>query len=498
MRTIAIVNQKGGCGKTTTAVSLAAVYARRGRRTLLVDLDPQAHCALGLGVPLERIEAGVADALTARLDESFDPGRYLWRVSRNLELMPSSVSLAGLDAPDGPLASLPDRDLRLQMVLERFAGTHDVCLVDCPPTLNLLTFSILRATREVLVPVETSYYAFRGARMQWSAIRSVIERLRRPIACHMLPTLHRPESRLSGDILGEMKRTFPEFMLPMEIRFHESLREAAALGMPITEYAPDSGARHDYEQLADWLDEHAAPSPMVEVTGAPVHQSTRPSIGAPAAMPGGRSGDRAREVLEIMRRRTGGPLRPGADATEPREPREQPAARSDAPVGAGADEPVRRPGVDAVREDRPDLGRDAEHGRPPEARFADREPGGRPNRIDSPRAGFRLREDADPAIRFGVTVTSRGVLFSQPMDRGRQVAVAGDFNNWSPSRHIMLPDHEAGVLEVLIHVPPGRHRYRLVVDGRWENDTFNDQRVTGAQGETHSVVEVMVPMDVPG
>jgi len=78
------------------------------------------------------------------------------------------------------------------------------------------------------------------------------------------------------------------------------------------------------------------------------------------------------------------------------------------------------------------------------------------------------------------------------------VAVAGDFNNWSPSRHIMLPDHEAGVLEVLIHVPPGRHRYRLVVDGRWENDTFNDQRVTGAQGETHSVVEVMVPMDVPG
>ena len=494
MRTIAIVNQKGGCGKTTTAVSLAAVYARRGRRTLLVDLDPQAHCALGLGVPVERIEHGVADALTARLDDSFDPARYLWRVSRNLELMPSSVSLAGLDAPDGPLANLPDRDLRLQMVLERFAGTHDVCLVDCPPTLNLLTFSILRATREVLVPVETSYYAFRGARMQWSAIRSVIERLRRPIACHMLPTLHRPESRLSGDILSEMKRTFPEFMLPMEIRYHESLREAAALGMPITEYAPESAARHDYEQLADWLDEHAAPSPMVEVTGSPVHQPVRTSIGAPAAMPGCRSGDRAREVLEIMRRRSGGPVRPGGDAGEPRDPREQPAVRPDLPTRS-VDDPVRRPGLDADRDDR---GRETDRARPAGGAAPDADRGVRSNRIDSPRSGFRLREDVDPAIRFGVSVTSRGVLFSQPMDRGRHVAVAGDFNNWSPTRHVMLPDHASGVLEVLIHVPPGRHRYRLVVDGRWENDTFNDQRVTGAQGETHSVVEVLVPMDVPG
>jgi len=501
VRTIAIVNQKGGCGKTTTAVSLAAVFARRGLRTLLVDLDPQAHCALGLGVPLERIEAGVADALTARLDDGFEPGRYLWRVSRHLELMPSSVSLAGLDAPDGPLASLPDRDMRLQSVLDRFAPDHDLCLVDCPPTLNLLTYSVLRATREVLVPVETSYYAFRGARMQWSAIRSVIDRIRRPIACHMLPTLHRPDSRLSGDILSEMKRTFPELLLPMEIRFHESLREAAALGMPITEYAPDSGARHDYEQLADWLDEHAAPSPTVEISvgvgAAPM--VPRQAIGAPAAMPGGRSGDRAREVLEIMRRRSASPLRPGTDAAPgPRETPGGPAVRPEPamPAASSSTDSPRRPGLDSARDGREDRGHAAPGGREQD-RGSENRPG-RSSRIDAPRASFRLRDEIDPAVRFGVTVTSRGVLFTQPIDRGGHVAVAGDFNNWSPTRHVMLPDPEAGVLEVLIHVPPGRHRYRLVVDGRWENDGHNEQRITGAQGETHSLVEVLEPVEVPG
>ncbi len=525
MRIIAIVNQKGGCGKTTTAVSLAAVFARRGLRTLLVDLDPQSHCALGLGVPLERIEQGVAEALTARLDEGFDPGRYLWRVSRDLELLPSSVSLAGLDAPDGPLASMPDRDLRLQSVLEQFAPGHDLCLVDCPPTLNLLTYSVLRATREVLVPVETSYYAFRGARMQWSAIRSVIDRIRRPIACHMLPTLHRPDSRLSGDILVEMKRAFPEFLLPIEIRYHESLREAAALGMPITEYAPESSARHDYELLADWLEEHASPTATVEVQAGAAPPAPRPPIGAPATMPGGRSGDRAREVLEIMRRRTGGPVRPGTDAAPGPRPASAPAAVPGPPGGPdvpapGRPEPVRsapghdvprRPGVDAApggrpgerrgagpgRDDRPTEPRDPRDPREP----VDRRPG-RPTRIDSPRAGYRVRgEDGgsdDPATRYGVTITSRGVLFAQPIDRGRHVAVAGDFNNWSPTRHVMLPNPEAGVLEVLVHVPPGRHRYRLVVDGRWEPDAWNEHRVHGAQGETHSLVEVHVTADVGG
>jgi chromosome partitioning protein len=508
VRTIAIVNQKGGCGKTTTAVSLAAVFARRGLRTLLVDLDPQAHCALGLGVPLERIEAGVADALTARLDDSFDPSRYLWRVSRHLELMPSSVSLAGLDAPDGPLASLPDRDLRLQSVLERFAPDHDICLVDCPPTLNLLTYSILRATREVLVPVETSYYAFRGARMQWSAIRSVIDRIRRPITCHMLPTLHRPDSRLSGDILSEMKRTFPELLLPIEIRFHESLRESAALGMPITEYAPESAARHDYEQLADWLDEHVAPSPSVEVASGVMPVVPRPVVGAPTAMPGGRTGDRAREVLEIMRRRSGAPLRPGTDAAPgPRETPGTPAVRPEpsvpSPIHSG--EPQRRPGLDATRDDRDRdrAGASPASGGPGtrDGRDADRAPESRPgreSRIDAPRATYRLRDEVDTATRFGVTVTSRGVLFTQPIERGRHVAVAGDFNNWSPTRHIMLPDVEAGVLEVLIHVPPGRHRYRLVVDGRWEHDGHNDRRVSGAQGETHSLVEVLETAEYAG
>jgi len=182
LRTIAIVNQKGGCGKTTTAINLAAIFARRGRRTLLVDLDPQCHCAAGLGVPESEIERGIGEAMIAPNRGTFESADILWEVARHLDLAPSTTRLAALEAPGGGLHELPDRDRRLAAVLERWRDRYDLVLIDCPPTIGLLTFNALRAAREAIVPVETGYFSLRGAEKQWKTIQRIIDRLNRQVS----------------------------------------------------------------------------------------------------------------------------------------------------------------------------------------------------------------------------------------------------------------------------------------------------------------------------
>jgi chromosome partitioning protein len=344
VRTIAIVNQKGGCGKTTTAINLAAVFARDGRRTLLVDMDPQSHCAAGLGVPEKRVDFSIADALVEDNLDRVDPGRLVWEVARNLDLAPATMRLAALEAPGGGLHDLPEKDRRLERVLRRFVGLYDVCLIDCPPTIGLLTFNALRGAREALIPVETGYFALKGAQKQWETIQRVIRHIGRPIACHIVPTLHDPESELAQDILVALRRHFAGQIVPLVIREHAELREAVSMGQPVSEYAPESEAARDYDALADWLHEHEArpcvdieiirrdepgpapgapfPEPVPETvaaavgtepTGGPpeLARSNRPvpvpvPVPAPSAATPSTRGDRAGEVVKRLRSQSPG------------------------------------------------------------------------------------------------------------------------------------------------------------------------------------------------
>ena len=150
MRTIAIINQKGGCGKTTTSINLAAVLAAQGRRTLLVDMDPQSHCALGLAVPEAQVERSITDLLRAGLDGSIALHDVIWQVSRNLDFAPCTMALAGLEQE---LSPVPDKDRRLLQVLSTVSDQYDFCIIDCPPSIGLLTFNALRAADEVIIPV---------------------------------------------------------------------------------------------------------------------------------------------------------------------------------------------------------------------------------------------------------------------------------------------------------------------------------------------------------
>ena len=201
MRVVAIVNQKGGCGKTTTAVNLAAVMARDGVRTLLVDMDPQSHCAAGLGVPDNRIERTITDAMLADQPSRLRADEYVWEVGRNLHLAPSSVQLSLLEAPNGPLASRLDRDRRLARVLAAWKDSFDWCVIDCPPTIGLLTFNALRTADLVLIPVETGYFSLKGAEKQIQTIEAIVGRFGRDIPFKLLPTLVNERRALSRDVV---------------------------------------------------------------------------------------------------------------------------------------------------------------------------------------------------------------------------------------------------------------------------------------------------------
>ncbi len=258
MRTIAIINQKGGCGKTTTAINLSAVLAQKGYRTLLVDVDPQGHCALGLAVPDQQLERTIADVMRCGLDGSIAFSDITWQIAQNLDLAPASMSLAGIEQE---LAGAADRDRRLLQVLSLVSDRYDYCIIDCPPSIGLLTFNALRAAQEVVIPVETGYFAMQGAMRQEATIRMLARRAGHRVRFMVLPTMYDVRTKLAREILAELRRHFGEQLLPVVVHFNSKLREAASFGQAITEYDASCTGHEDFDQLANWLI-HNPPEPL--------------------------------------------------------------------------------------------------------------------------------------------------------------------------------------------------------------------------------------------
>ncbi len=168
MRTITIANQKGGCGKTTVAINLSASIAREGRRTLLIDLDPQGHCALGMAVPDEQIDLSVYECLISLLEgEPIELSRITWQITPNLDLAPSRSSLAGLEPK---LGERENADRLLSDLLEANANSYDYCVIDCPPHLGMLMKNGLHAANDIVIPVDTGFFSLHGLTQRLATI----------------------------------------------------------------------------------------------------------------------------------------------------------------------------------------------------------------------------------------------------------------------------------------------------------------------------------------
>lgn len=487
MRIIAIVNQKGGCGKTTTAINLAGVFAKLGKRTLLVDLDPQSHCAAGLAIPEQRIDVQIGDAMLARPEQTIDWTRLLWRVGRCLDLAPSTVRLAALESPRGGLANVEGAENRLAGVLSRLADQYDLCLIDCPPNIGLLTYNALAAATEVIVPVETAFFALQGAAKQINAIKSLSKRLNVQPIYRVLPTMHDPGSTLAKDVLDELNRRFGDAVLPVTIRFDHRLKEAVSFGQPVVDYAGDAAGAQDYMSLGQFLIGDAKGKRFDSLTRTHAPHGTPSNGSNPVTV---------RAATEFFNRANPQPPATPAIPTSTYVPTAiGPATLIESPATATtalAEPKAATLSAEDVRTRLLELTTRV-------TKLADKTrtemaaaPAAALTLVPEPRPAPGTRTNADPAYTslLGVKITNAGVLFVQPMSVGKQVFIAGDFNGWSAMSLPMTKNDRLGVYERLVQIPPGRWQYRLVIDGHWTHDSVNPNTQSNPFGGLNSILDI--------
>ncbi len=244
-RIMAVVNQKGGVGKTTTAINLAASMAELGRQVVLIDLDPQANSTSGLGFDVRRQRLNVYHLLAG--EAVIDDVAVATSVP-GLHLVPSHVSLAGGEIE---LALVEERERRLQLALRELSGGFGHVLIDCPPSLGLLTLNGLTAAHEVLIPVQCEYYALEGLGHLLYTMELVRERLNPGLRlAGILMTQFDSRTTLGWDVVQEVRRAYPEQIYETLIPRNVRLSEAPSHGQPVTAYDPNCRGAQAYRQLA--------------------------------------------------------------------------------------------------------------------------------------------------------------------------------------------------------------------------------------------------------
>ena len=241
-----LVNQKGGVGKTTTAINLGACLARLDQRVLLVDLDPQANATSSLGIDKHTVSSGTYEAL---LGEVSVVAQILHNPRLRISILPSSPALVGAEIE---LVNELGREGKLRQALEPLADRFDYILIDCPPSLGLLTVNGLMAARDgVLIPVQCEYLALEGL----GELMHTIERVRGALFPSLnvrgvVLTMYDTRTHLSADVVKEVQKFFGELVFRTIIPRSVRLAEAPSYGLPVTEYAPSSSASQAYDLLA--------------------------------------------------------------------------------------------------------------------------------------------------------------------------------------------------------------------------------------------------------
>lgn len=244
---IAIANQKGGVGKTTTAINLGGALAQIGKRVLCLDLDPQANLTVGLGIDINSVERNIADVLIdpdVSLESIIRPSK-----TRNVDVVPATLELSSAEVE---LFNAIGREMALRdKVTPAIAQRYDYILIDCPPTLGLLTLNALVASDGVIIPVQTQYYALKGVAALLRIIKTVQARLNPNLKVYgLLPTFYDSRTILARDMLESLKDLGDHQVFATVIRQSVKIGEAPTAGVPITEYDRKSDAAKAFVDLA--------------------------------------------------------------------------------------------------------------------------------------------------------------------------------------------------------------------------------------------------------
>lgn len=246
-KAIAIFNQKGGVGKTTTNINLAACLALKGKRVLILDIDPQGNTTSGMGISKKGLDKTMYEVL---INDKLHPQEAILNTSvENLDIIPASVQLAGAEIE---LVQLEGREKRLKKALDKIKTNYDYIFIDCPPSLGLLTINSLTAVDSVLIPIQCEFYALEGVSQLMSTIDLVKKSLNINLEIQgVILSMFDGRTNLSIQVVEEVKKYFKQKVYTTVIPRNVRLAEAPSYGMPITEYDPKSKGAEAYFDFAE-------------------------------------------------------------------------------------------------------------------------------------------------------------------------------------------------------------------------------------------------------
>ena len=246
-KVISVANQKGGVGKTTTTVNLATLLAKKGKKVMLIDTDPQGNATSGLGITKE-LELSVYDILVG--ETTFEETVQETAI-KNLKVCPSNISLAGAEVE---LVSMMSREQRLKVKLDEVKEQYDYILIDCPPSLGLVTLNAFTASDSVLIPVQCEYFALEGLGQLLNTVNLVKKHLNKNLEIEgALLTMYDARTNLSNQVVKEVKKYFEDKVYKTVIPRNVRLSEAPSYGMPISIYDPKSKGAKAYEKFTKEL-----------------------------------------------------------------------------------------------------------------------------------------------------------------------------------------------------------------------------------------------------
>lgn len=243
-KVVSIANQKGGVGKTTTSINLSTILAKKGKKVLMIDADPQGNASSGVGIDRDEIEISVYDTLIndIQIEQIVKKTKI-----KNLYICPSNINLAGAEVE---LVSMMSREHRLKEKLDEVKENYDFIIIDCPPSLGLITLNAFTASDSVLIPVQCEYYALEGLGQLLNTISLVKKHLNKDIEIEgALLTMYDIRTNLSNQVVKEVKKYFNDKVYKNVIPRNVKLSEAPSYGMPISIYDPRSKGAKSYEKF---------------------------------------------------------------------------------------------------------------------------------------------------------------------------------------------------------------------------------------------------------
>jgi len=247
MRTISISNQKGGCGKTTTAINLAGTLASLRKKVLVIDLDPQSHATFGLGVTNQAVDMSIYNVLTDGPKKKRSLSECIMNVSENIDLIPSNILLSTLEQE---LKDKEDAVSKLYNSLSEYELGYDYAIIDCPPSLGFLTFNSLRAAELVIVPIDMSAFSLMGVGKLLGMLELIKLKINHSPRIKALATIYDKRTKYSQTMLDEITKFFKDQMLKTVIRTSVALKKAVFSGVPVIKFDDKSNGAIDYLALA--------------------------------------------------------------------------------------------------------------------------------------------------------------------------------------------------------------------------------------------------------